>query len=73
MKQNKVLEPKLASFVKNTFGVDVRSDAAVAAEAILSQLVPGAKSLVLAQCLMLIWLYTETHYRKFRISQVVML
>ena len=35
---------KLASFVKNTFGVDVRSDAAAAAEAILSQLVPGQRA-----------------------------
>ena len=34
----------LASFVKNTFGIDVRNDAAAAAEAILSQLVPGQRA-----------------------------
>ena len=34
----------LASFVKNTFNIDVRNDAAAAAEAILSQLVPGQRA-----------------------------
>ena len=34
----------LAQFVKNTFNIDVRSDAAAAADALLSQLVPGQRA-----------------------------